>query len=274
MIFSVLLLISTHLCAMMESSDYIVDAREDNHSKKSASQLKKTHDISSHKQKLGNREQESSGNEYTSKSLSCWGNAWSCWKNIGHIWKELLGRHQNNSQSQEPYIYLLPDEIIWHIAKFLGSIDILRLSNTCKKFRQVFNGDYWNIYLSRVPKVYSYLVLNGSFSPSLDRKAFFSHLWYSEGLIHLAAKLNHPEALVLQEYGSYGAYISRDQYLCPSGFIRHASGMIDNERTDKLKEAEKKKAKADFQKNEILKKRQEQIINYNSKWDTKWRYFN
>lgn len=263
----VLLLISTHLSAMIETNDSIIDGREDNYSKKSLSHLKKIRDISSHKQKLDNREEQESSNNHASKPLSCWGNAWSYWNNISYMWKDLLGGNQNSAQSQGTNVYVFPSEMLWHIADFLGSIDILRLSGTCKKFRQVFNGDYWNTYLSRVPKAHSHLILDNPLSPSLDRKAFFSYLWYSEGLINLAAKLNHPEALILRDYGSYGAYIGKDQYLCPSGFIRHKSGKIDNERTDKLKEAERKKAEVDFQKNEMLKKRQEKMIQSGSRWN-------
>ena len=88
----------------------------------------------------------------------------------------------------------------------------------------------------------------------------------------MAAKLNHPEALILQEYGLYGAYIGKNQYVCPSGVIRYISGKVDNERTDKLKEAERKKAAANFAKNETLKKRQEQMMKYGygSRWNGKW----
>jgi len=254
--FSVLLLVSTHLSAMMENDDYIIDQRKVNYSKKSPSQLKKNHEISSHKQKLSNREKQESSNNYAPKPLSCWVKIWPYWENISHIWKELLGYSQSNAKAQGTNIYLLPSEILWHIADFLDSVDVLKLSSTCKKFRQIFNDDYWNTYLSRAPKAHSYLTLKGPLSPSLNRKAFFSHLWYSEGRISLAARLYHPEALMLRDYGIHGAYIGKDQYLCPSGFIRHVSGRIDNEKTDKLKDAERKKIRTDMQRNEMLKERQ------------------
>ena len=268
-----LLLIPTYLCAMHGNNDIILDEMDSNSLKKPLPQLKKSRDIGSHNQKLDNGEEEESCNNYAPKSLSCWGNTWSYWNNISYIWKELLGWNQNSIQVQRTNIYSLPNEVFWHIADFLGSIDILKLSSTCQELRQVFNGDYWITYLSKRPKVHSYLILKGSLSPSLHRKAFFSHLWYSEGRINLAAKLNHPEALVLQSYGTYGAYIGKDQYLCPSGFIRYISGKVDNERTDRLKEAERKKGRANIERNEILKKKQDQMIKYHSSWNGNWKRY-
>ncbi|MBS0271687.1 MAG: F-box protein [Proteobacteria bacterium] len=252
-------LIPSYLCAMQDEVEF-------DSLKRPLSQLKKSHEIGSRLRNQGlNDEEESRSSGCTHNGLFCCYNLFSCWKDIVYMGKELLKWNKSNAKVRERLICSLPSEMLWYISNFLTSVDILKLSGTCKELRQVFNGDYWIAYLSRTPKAYSYLMLNSSLSPILHRKAFFSHLWYSEGRISLAAKLNHPEALMLREYSTYGAYVGKDQYLCPSGFIRHVSGKIDNERTDNLKEAERKKVKVDYERNEVLKKRQEQMVKFVSK---------
>ena len=262
-IFSIFLLSSANLYSTLgvEDDNYLVDKKENNLSRNFYSELIKSQCIRPYAQELdnlNNREEES--NNYTCESSTCWSNVWYCWNRINGTLKKLLIWKPNSAQSQGTNICVLPNELLLHIAKFLASTDILRLSGTHKEFRQVFNEDYWSIYLSKVSISHSYLILNSS--ASLERRAFFSHLWYSEGLINLAAKLNHPEALIIRVYGSYGAYIGKDQYVCPLGFIRHISGKIDYERTDILGEAKRKKVAADLARNKTLRQRKEQGIKY------------
>ena len=113
--------------------------------------------------------------------------------------------------------------VIQYLSNFLKSPDVLRLSGTCVFLRKLFNDNYWSTYLLKIPRAHSYLVLHGPLSPALDRKVFFLIYGTVKELINLASKLNHPEALILLKYGSYGAYIGRDRYLCPSGPIRHVT---------------------------------------------------
>jgi hypothetical protein len=147
---------------------------------------------------------------------------------------------------------MFPPELILTVADFLSSVDIIRLSGVCKKLHHVFDESYWVSYLSKKPQAHSCLILNGTLSPSLQRKTFFSHLWYTENRISLAARLGHPEAVVLQKYGSYGVYIGKDHYLCTSGVIKYASGKIDDERTRYYRDAQRKKIEADLERRERL----------------------
>ncbi|MBY0273438.1 MAG: F-box protein [Alphaproteobacteria bacterium] len=170
-----------------------------------------------------------------------------CWS-VVYRW----GKASTSIKNERVNILMLPPELIWNVADFLSSVDIIRLSAVCKKFHQVFNESYWVSYLSRKPQAHSCLMLNGTLSPSLQRKTFFSHLWYTENRISLAARLGHPEAVILQKYGSYGAYIGKDQYLCPSGVIKYASGKIDDERTSYYRDAQRKQIEADLERRERL----------------------
>lgn len=253
-----LILIPSSLCAMQNGSEIVLDEVESDSLKKPLIQLKKSRKIGldSHNQELDNQE-ESRSVSCSPNPLFCWNNLFSCWRDIGYMWKKLLKWNKSNIEVRGRNICSLPSEMLWYISNFLTSVDILKLSGTCKELRQVFNGNYWITYLSKIPKAHSYLMLNSPLSPILHRKAFFSHLWYSEGQINLAAKLNHPEALLMRDYSPYGAYIGTDQYICPSGVIRYASRKIDNERTDNLKKAERKKVKVDHERNEMLKKWQD-----------------
>lgn len=181
----------------------------------------------------------------------------SCLPNIWRYWKREKSRNNIN---------LLSNEVIWKIADLLDSPDILRLSGTCKTFRTLFNEKYWVKYMSKKTKSYSFLMLNIPLSPISNRKAFFAHLWYSEERIDLAARLDHPEALMLKHYAIYGAWIGKDQYLCPSGDIKYISGHVDHDRTNKLKNAIKKKTETDVKKNNEKTRRQEvQFIKFNSR---------
>lgn len=132
---------------------------------------------------------------------------------------------------------VLPTEILLVVADSLNAVDILRLSCTCKPLRQIFDDPYWISYLAKKPQVCSSLTLFKSLSPSVQRKAFFSHLLYVENQISLAARLGHPEAAILEEYAQDGVYIRNNQYYCPSGVIKYSSGQIDKESTRLLNEA-------------------------------------
>lgn len=188
-----------------------------------------------------------------------------CWDNI-RGWQELCLVNSAKSKNEQINLQMLPNEILLTVASFLSSVDILRLSGTCRKFRQLFDGRYWVTYLSQKPQAYSCLLLDKTLSPSLQRKEFFSHLWYAENRISLAARLNHPEAIALRKYGSYGVYIDKDQYLCPSGAIRYVSGKIDEEKTKCLRDAQRKKIDEDLRRNEELRRRAEQQRNRFGGW--------
>lgn len=169
----------------------------------------------------------------------------SCWACLQHLWVYMFQNQTNNSMWG---LQLLPKVITVHIASFLDSVDILRLSGISNKTRCVFDGRYWISFLFTKPQTYSFLLLRGPLSPILHRKAFFSHLWYTEGKKELAARLGHPEAVVLCKYGTYGVTIERDQFVCSLGNIRDKLGRVDEKRTKKLQEAKEKRYQAERKK--------------------------
>lgn len=246
---SIYLLLVTHLCAMNEEEALFFNEEK----QISRPLVQKKYKIILNSKNLENKKQKISC-FYIPSLTSCFNNIFSYLKKKNNV----------------PSIHSLPKGIICHIADFLDSPDILRLSGTCTRFRQVFNETYWNMFLSKTRKSYSFLTLNTSLSPSSNRKAFFSHLWYTEERIYLAAKLNHPEALMLEQYSVYGAYIGKDQYLLPSGVIKHISGESDKERTEKLREALSKKLKADMRKAERVRKSQEKITQLSLLSNKRW----
>lgn len=191
--------------------------------------------------------------------IPCLNTIFSCW----NVWKQRKTPTVKSTDVKNARISILifPDEMIMAVTEFLSSVDILRLSGVCIKFRQFFNEDFWTKYISQKPHAFSRLILNGPISPSLHREAFFSHLWYSENRTSLAARLNHPEAIVIQKYG---VYIGSNQYFCPSGVIKHMSGEIDHERTEFFKNAQSKKIKADLER-EMIRRKAQQRGNFASK---------
>jgi|GEM_PF-6629313 len=242
-----IILLPTYLFAMQKEEEEVI--------KKPQSQQIKFGIINT--QELSSREEDRNNN--CCNPVSFLKNVFPYWNNITGFWDKLQKCLRNKAEEQVSNISLLPNETLWHIGNFLDSMSILRFSSSNRDLRYVFNESFWLGYMAKVPKAQSQLVLRKSLSPSKNKKEFFAHLWYCEGRISLAARLNHPEAVILRDYSTYGAWVNKDQYFCPSGFIRHISGVIDYEKTDKLREAERKKVSADKEKSERLKKRQEVI---------------
>lgn len=141
----------------------------------------------------------------------------------------------------------LPDEIFIHIAGFLDSINILKLSMVDKGRQNIFTNIFWIDYISKLPKAHSCLELNGPLLPFSQRKVFFSHLLFLEGKTSLAARLDHPEAKILAQYN---IDLGKDQYICHRGYIRSISGKIDAVKTDRLEKAKKLKTENLFKKNQ------------------------
>ena len=211
---------------------------------------------------LGDKEDEIKNNTHCFSFLSTLSNFWNV------FYKERETKEENllNIKNIKINIIVLPDEIFLILSNFLSSMDILKLSGVCKKFHQLFDDSYWVSYFSNKPIVCSQLTLHNPLLPSRRRKDFFSHLWYIENRIDLAARLNHPEGIILSEYGQYGVYIDNDQYLCPSGVIRYASGQIDVVTTNLLREAKAKKDEDFLRKQEAMQRINENLEN-NYLWD-------
>jgi hypothetical protein len=265
----IFLLIPTCLCAMEEDNEL-----DHGSLKKPLLQGQKSHRLDTQTQE-DNKGASKRNKKNPLNYLCCYGNMFSWLNVVDFIEKNLLKRGQNGIKTQLTNIYSLPKGVILYTAEFLESPDILRLSGSCKKFREFFNENYWIIYLSKKPMAHSYLTLNNPLSSSLSRKAFFSNLWYREDRLSLAARLNHPESIILKKFSTYGVYINKDQYLCSSGAIRYISGQIDYERTEKLKEAEKKKAREEMEKHERLRSRGDNRgINYSNKFNLSYKNYN
>lgn len=228
------------LHAMETIEDSILNEWESNSTRKPLLQLNQSADMEE-------EEEQEDKNNYSCSPFFFLDALNSCWRAIYRG-----GKTSTNIKNETVNILMLPPELIRIVADFLNSVDIVRLSSVCKKFHQIFDESYWVSYLSKKPQAHSGLMLKGTLSPSLQRKAFFSHLYYTENRISLAAGLGHPEALVLKKYGLYGAYIGKDQYLCPSGVIKYASGRIDNERTKYFRDAQRRKIEADLKNREGL----------------------
>lgn len=148
--------------------------------------------------------------------------------------------NQDNLMRHDNLISRLPNELILYVCDFLDSPSLLRLSGTDAQFRQLFDGGFWLRYLSKLPKAASCLTLTRPLSPTLQRPAFFSHLWYTQGNFSLAAQLSHPEAKALVLYASYGFRLRKDQYIVASE-IRDTDGKINIKATKALGDAVKKK---------------------------------
>jgi hypothetical protein len=253
----ILLLIPTYANAMKEGNN--VFGTETESFKRALSPLRTSIETCLPNQESDDREKKMrrEGN-YNSTYSTTWASLSPCWSGIKYTWYRILKRGRNAMQGKN--ICSLSNDDLWYLCRFLNSVDILRLSGACRRLSQAFNEEYWLTYLAKIPKTYSYLVLRAPPSPVWNRKAFFSHLWYSEGRITLAVKLGHPEALMLKEYSAYGAYIDQNHYLCPSGVIKHISGQTDNEKTEKLKEAERKKIRDDMEKDTKLREVQKEQI--------------
>lgn len=179
---------------------------------------------------------------------SFWSTFLSCLPSMPFFWEHI--------KEPEKKIYSLPTEVLLYLAEFLYSPDILMLSNTCSVLRQVYNQYYWLNYWSKLSRTHPYLTIQ---FPPIGSKVFFAHLWYCEGYNKLAAKLNHPEATILQDYG---VYIQKDQYLCPSGTIRCIfTKKVDNEKTEKLWSAKKLKQNADMERQQTRQNLEKLIFN-------------
>lgn len=137
----------------------------------------------------------------------------------------------------------IPDELILIMAKSLTTKDVINLSYSCKRYYFLFDDFYWTSVFSGKSYCSSYLIhkyINIS-SFVLNRREFFSHLFYCEGDIESAAILGHPEAVALKEYGPYGFYIEKNQCLFPCGTIRFQSGEIASASMETLRKAQRKK---------------------------------
>lgn len=152
--------------------------------------------------------------------------------------------HCIRKQQGDDLLSELPKDLLLYISNFLDSISILRLSGTNQTLRQIFDENFWQKYSNKLPPASSYLTLKGPLSPSSQREEFFSHVWYGEGLIARAAKLNHPEAEILYEYADCGISIEKNQYICPFGVIRNSNGKIDAVKTKKLNKEKIRKFEA------------------------------
>lgn len=216
-------------------------------------------------------EEKKDVSNYACTLFSCLNTIFSSW-NV--IWqqRETPAVKPTDVKNARINILILPGEMIMAVTEFLSSMDILRLSGVCRKFQQMFDVDFWTKYISKKPQAFSRLVLNGPISPSLHRKAFFSHLWYRENRTSLAARLNHPEAIMIQKYGVYGAYIGSNQYLCPLGIIKYISGEIDHEGTEFFKDAQRKKIEADLE-DEMIRRKEKQRDKFGSRMYGGWQVF-
>lgn len=187
---------------------------------------------------------------------SCWDIIGSCLPSITFCWK--------STKEQEKNLCSLPTELLLYISKFLDSVNIFKLSGVCCQLRKTFNEDFWHMYWAKLSTINPYLAFH---SAPLNRKLFFAHLWYSEGRTKLAAHLGHLEAKILRDYSSYGVTIGQDQYFCPSGSIKYISTrQVDNERTEKLKSAEKQKQQADIERHQASKQREESLRFYRGRY--------
>lgn len=169
-----------------------------------------------------------------------------CNPNMSYI-IEMFSSAFKRSNLRENNITNIAPDIILYISKFLNSIDILRFSGVNIYIRSIFDDNFWQHYEKNLPITCSYLTLNTSLSPFYNRKTFFSHLWYREERFNLAAKLGHPEAIIIYKYN---IYIAKDQYKCPSGVIRHLDGEPDHIKTEKLEAIVNKSIKMNFNKDE------------------------
>ncbi len=170
----------------------------------------------------------------------------SCWSWVSVVWGKLF------CDKRKDNLLRLPKSLILHIAFFLRSDDVLKLSGTCRSLRNDFDESYWITFLSKTPEAFSYLVLGGPLSPVKNRKDFFAHLWYREGYIRLSARLKHPEAMILDRYGNYGAQVSRNQYVCPLNIVRYRSKEEDRINTSLLQKAMGRKLEEDRRKSEEM----------------------
>ncbi len=240
--------VSGGLCAMEAD----IDPNEINALTVPLLQRKVLHNATSDNQVLDSEERRGKTHSYCAPKFSSYLKKSFLWlKGISCKLKDFL--KNNISLVDNINLYSFPDEIILHIAYFLDSPDILRFSGSCRRFHTIFDEKYWLKHLSKIAPSYSCLMLNGLLSPSIHRKAFFSHLWYSERRLRLAVRLNHPEALMLQKYSKYGAYIEKDQYLCSSEVIKYMSGESDKYATEKLKEAKSRKIREDLEREGFFK---------------------
>lgn len=161
------------------------------------------------------------------------------------LYAVFYGCFQSNTKLENSFTNI-PNELILHIISgFLDSRSILILSGVNKNLRSIFSDNFWATYVSKLPTALSQLIINGSLAPSSQRKAFFSQLWYREGKINLAARLDHPEA---KSICHYEVYISKEQYICHNGKIKYISGKIDTVQTEKLENAKKLETKRQIEK--------------------------
>lgn len=160
--------------------------------------------------------------------------SWGC---LDYIWRQVSYCMPTLADFwwKQDCVKNMPRDIILYLSKFLSSEDILIFSQSNNTLLRVFDGDFWLSYAATKPAASSYLLIQGSLSPIFHKKSFFAHLWYVEGKMNKAAKLEHPEALINRDYGIYGIYIKSDEYVCPLKKIRNAqNGKINIEKTELL----------------------------------------